>query len=183
MIGNLPYHRVNVLTGTRAARTIADASEYAHLIKSAGRPLLVVGPGALTGTLNGKPVIEYALEIAGILDIPVCATAHTRKKLAELGLDPASSYDIMEIINHLKDPAWPGTRKEGNHDLVIFIGIRTDLAGQALSTLKHYARHLQTMTLNKYYFPNASYSLPNMKDGTWKVFIDTLITNLKEKAG
>ncbi|MBN1376215.1 MAG: CO dehydrogenase/acetyl-CoA synthase complex subunit epsilon [Dehalococcoidia bacterium] len=183
MTGNLPYHRVNVLTGTKAARIIEDAAEYAHLIKRSERPLLVVGPRALTMSLEGKPVIEYAVEIAGTLNIPVCATAHTRKKLVELGLEPASSYDLVEIINHLKDPGWKGTRRDGNHDLVMFIGIRTDLAEQGLSTLKHYARHLRTMTLCKYYYPNASYSLPNMKDGKWKEFLDALIMNLKENAG
>ena len=88
----------------------------------------------------------------------------------------------MEIINHLKDPAWAGVKKEGNHDLVIFMGIRTDLAEQGLSTLKHFARHLRTMTLCKYYYPNASYSLPNLKDGKWKEFLDSLLMNLKENA-
>jgi len=51
-----------------------------------------------------------------------------------------------------------------------------------LSTLKHYARHLKTMTLCKYYYPHASYSLPNLKDGKWKEFLESLITNLKENA-
>ena len=182
MTGNLPYHRVNVLTGTRAARVIEDPAEYALLIKKATRPLLVVGPRALTMSLDNKPVIDYAIEIARTLNIPVCATAHTRKKLIETGIEPASSYDLIEIINHLKDPQWCGVRKEGNHGLVIFIGVRTDLAEQGLSTLKHYARYLRTMTLCKYYYPNASYSLPNLKDGKWKEFLDTLIANLKEGA-
>jgi CO dehydrogenase/acetyl-CoA synthase epsilon subunit len=43
MTMTLPYHRVNVLTGTKAARIIEDASEYAHLIKRANRPLLLLG--------------------------------------------------------------------------------------------------------------------------------------------
>ena len=91
MTGNLPYHRVNVLTGTKAARVIEDPAEYALLIKKATRPLLVVGPRALTMSLDSKPVIDYAIEIARTLNIPICATAHTRKKLAESGIEPASS--------------------------------------------------------------------------------------------
>lgn len=182
MTANLPYHRVNVLTGTKAARVIEDPAEYALLIKKATRPLLVVGPRAITMSLEGHSLIEYATDMARTLKIPVCATAHTRKKLVESGSEPASSYDLVEIINHLKDPQWTGVKKEGNHDLVLFIGVRSDLAEQGLSTLKHYARHLRTMTLCKYYYPNASYSLPNMKDGKWKEFLDALITNLKESA-
>jgi len=182
MTTTLPYHRVNVLTGTKSARLIEDAAEYANLIKKARRPLLVLGPRILTMTLGGRLLIEYAVDIAKTLDIPICATAHTKKKLLEMGVEPASTYDIIEIINHLKDPEWKGVKKEGNHDLVMFLGIRTDLGEQGLSTLKHYAPHLKTMTLCKYYYPHASYSLPNFKkDEQWKEFFDNLIINLKIK--
>jgi acetyl-CoA decarbonylase/synthase complex subunit epsilon len=178
----LPFHRVNVLTGTKAARIIEDANECAYLIKLAKRPLLLVGSWAITTTLGGKLLIEYGVEIAKTLDIPICATAHTKKKLLELGVEPASSYDIIEILNHLKDPAWDGVRKGGNHDLVMFLGFRTDLGEQGLSTLKHYAPHLRTMTLCKYYYPHASYSLPNLRrDEQWKEFLDNLITKLSSK--
>jgi acetyl-CoA decarbonylase/synthase complex subunit epsilon len=89
---------------------------------------------------------------------------------------------VVEIINHLKDPEWQGVRKEGNHDLVIFFGIRTDLGNQGLSTLKHFAPHLKTMTLCKYVYPNADYTLPNFrKDVQWKEFLEKLISSLKEE--
>ncbi len=177
-----PYHYVNTLTGTKSARLIEDPAEYAHLIKRAKRPLLLVGSWCLTTTLGDKLLLEYAVEIARTLDIPICATAHTQKKLLELGVEPASNYDLIEILNHLKDPEWRGVKNEGNHDLVMFLGFRTDLGEQGLSTLKHYAPHLKTMTLCKYYYPHASYSLPNIrKDEKWKELLDNLIVNLKEK--
>jgi acetyl-CoA decarbonylase/synthase complex subunit epsilon len=178
----LPYHLVNTLTGTKYARLIEDPAEYEHLIRRAERPLLVIGSWALKVLLEGKLVISYAAEIAGALSIPICATGSTKKKLLETGVEPASSFDIMEILNHLKDPAWRGVKKEGNHDLVMFMGFRTDLAEQGLSTLKHFAPHLKTMTLCKYYYPNASYSLPNYrKDEQWKDFLDKLISDLSRK--
>ncbi len=175
-----PYYRVNLLTGFKKARMIEDAAEYAHLIKRARRPLLVLGPRILTTSLDGSLLIEYAVEIARAVNIPVCATAHTRKNLLELGLTSESSHDIIEIINCLKDREWKGVRKEGNHDLVIFLGIRCDLAEQGLSTLKHFAPHLKTMTLCQNYHPNADYSFPNFKLDTWKEFLGSLIANLKE---
>jgi len=170
------------MTGTKAARIIEDADEYGMLVKKAKRPLFVLGPDTLTKSVEGRPLIEYAVDIAKTLDIPICATAHTKKKLVEMGVEPASSYDIIEILNHLKDPEWQGVKKEGNHDLVMFLGIRSDLGEQGLSTLKHYASHLKTMTLCPYYFPHASYSLPNFrKEAQWKEFLDNFITNLKKK--
>jgi len=133
-----------------------------------------------------EPIPDYDVEgliiLREKLDIPICATAHTEKKLLEMGVEPASTYDIVEILNHLKDPAWQGVKGEGNHDLVLFFGIRTDMANQGLSVLKHYAPHLKTMTLCKYVFPNADYSLPNIrKDEKWKELLESLITNLKKE--
>ena len=177
----IPYHRVNVLTGIKSARLIEDPAEYDNLIKKAKRPLLVLGPLLLKGSLDGKLLLEYALEIAKAANIPICATSHVRAKLTELGVKPDSVYDAVEIINALKDPDWRGVRKEGNHDLVLFFGIRSDLGEQGLSVLKHFAPHLKTMTLCKYYFPNANYSLPNFrKDEQWKAFLESLVDNLKK---
>ncbi|MBA7706500.1 hypothetical protein ES703_115354 [subsurface metagenome] len=177
----IPFHRVNVLTGIKAARLIEASSEYAAFIQKAKRPLLILGPLLSEWSLDGKLLIDYALEIAKAADIPICATAHVKAKLTELGVMHDSVYDAVEIANALKDPDWRGVRKEGNHDLVLFFGIRSDLAEQTLSVLKHFAPHLKTMTLCKFYFPNANYSLPNFrKDKQWKAFLEGLIADLKK---
>jgi acetyl-CoA decarbonylase/synthase complex subunit epsilon len=177
----IPRHKVNVLTGIKSARLIEDPEEYANLIKKAKRPLLVVGPLLLTSTVDGKILMQYALDIAKSCNIPICATAQTKGKVVELGVKPDSVYDVVEIVNALKDPEWWGVRKEGNHDLVIFFGIRSDLGNQGLSTLKHFAPHLKTMTLCKHYFPHANYSLPNFKnDAKWQEFLESLIADLKK---
>ena len=177
----VPLHRVNVLTGIKAARQIEDASECAALIQKAKRPLLVLGPLLTKWSLDGKLLLEYALEIARLASIPVCATETVKGKMTELGVKPDIVYDAVEIVNALKDPRWKGVKKEGNHDLVIFFGIRSDLGEQSLSVLKHFAPHLKTMTLCKYYFPHANYSLTNFrKDEQWKAFLVSLIDNLKK---
>ena len=177
-----PFHRVNVLTGVKSAIILDNASEYAALIKQAKRPLLVLGPQLLEQSLGGKPLLEWALEIAKAARLPICATAHVKGKMLPLGVKPDSELDAVEIVNHLKDPKWKGVRKEGNHDLVIFFGFRTDFGNQSLSVLKHFAPHLRTMTLCKYVFPNADYSLPNLrKDEDWQKFLEELIACLKEK--
>ena len=174
-----PLHRVNILTGTRSAIVIDSAQEYADLIHRAKRPLFVLGPLLSEWSLDGKLLIEYALEIANIANIPICATATVKGKMVELGVKPDSVYDAVEIVNALKDPDWKGVKKEGNHDLVIFFGIRSDLGEQSLSVLKHFAPHLKTMTLCKFYYPHANYSLPNFrKDEQWKAFLEALISNL-----
>jgi len=178
----IPFHRVNVLTGIKSAKLIEDAPQYGNLIQKAKRPLLVLGPLLSEWSLDGKLLMEYALDIAKTGNIPICATAQTKGKMVELGVEPDSVYDAVEIVNALKDPDWKGVRKEGNHDLVIFFGVRSDLEEQCLSVLKHFAfNHLKTMTLDKYYFPHANYSLPNFKkDVKWQSFLESLIHNLKK---
>jgi len=178
----MPLHRVNVMTGTKSGKVIEDAEEYANIIKKAKRPLLVLGPKLLDSSLDGKLLLDYALEIAQATNAATCATAHVKGKMMEAGVKPDSSYDGVEIVNFLKDPEWKGLKGAGNHDLVMFFGIRSDLAEQTLSPLKHFAPYLKTMTLCKYVFPNADYSLPNFKkDEQWKTFLDNLITNLKKE--
>ncbi len=177
-----PFHRVNVLTGVKSAMVLGSAPDYAALIKQAKWPLLVLGPKLLEESLGGKLLLEWALEIAKAASLPICATAHVKGKLVPLGIKPDSEYDAVEIVNHLKDPKWQGVKKEGNHDLVIFFGFRTDFGNQSLSVLKHFAPHLRTMTLCKYVFPNADYSLPNFrKDEDWQTFLEELVSGLKEK--
>jgi len=177
----LPRHRVNVLTGIKSSVEIKEAKPLGKIIKKAQRPLLVIGPQALEMSIDGKPFIEYLVDIATAAEIPICATAHTKKKLQEMDVVPESSYDIMEILNHLKDADWKGVKGEGNHDLVLFGGFRTDLGNQGLSTLKHFAPHLKTMTLCKYWYPNADFSLPNFKkDEEWKELLDSLVAELKQ---
>lgn len=176
---SLPYHYVNVLTGIKSCKIVEDGKELAQIIKKAQRPLIIFGPVAIKGELEGRQIIEYGVDIVKATNCGVCATAHTKKRLLELGITPHSTYDIIEIINHLKDPDWKGVKKEGNHDLVMFLGIRTDLGNQGLSTLKHYAPHLKTLTLCPYLFPHASYSLSNLKHKKWKEILDEMIKELQ----
>lgn len=178
----LPLHRVNILTGPRTARVVEDPVELAKLIAKAERPLLVLGPRLLKVNLGGKFLLDYALEIAKAKNIPTCATATVKSKMVEAGVKPDNVYDIVEIIHALKDPNWKGVRKQGNHDLVIFFGFRTDLGEQGLSVLKHFAPHLKTMTLCKYYYPHADFSLPNIrKDEQWKDILEGIRENLRKE--
>src|SRR4030065_1571002 len=104
----MPFHRVNILTGTRTAKLVEDPVEYAKQISKAQRPLLVLGPRLMKITLGGRLLLEYALDIAKARNIPTCATATVKSKMVELGVQPDSIYDIVEIINALKDPGGKG---------------------------------------------------------------------------
>lgn len=175
----LPFFHVNVLTGTKGARVIEDPKACVDIIKKAQRPLLVIGPRAVEHSIGDKLHLEYCLELARAANLPICATAHVKKKALEFGVIPDSVYDIIEIIHHLKFQDWQGVRKEGNHDLVVFSGVRCDLAEQGLSCLKHFAPHLKTMALCRHSHPNADYALPILNPEKWKNYWDTLLMSIR----
>ncbi len=179
-----PYHRVNVFTGVSGPKVIAkdeeDAARFAGFVKKAERPLLVLGAKADRYCGLDRPLVEYALDMVISDNIPICATAHSQKALVEKGFFPESNYDLMEILNHLKNKDWKGVKGEGNHDLVIFIGFRTDLLEQGLSALRNFAPHLKTMVLDNYIHAHADYTLPNfIKVEKWSQFLKSFIQVLQ----
>lgn len=140
----------------------------AKAIKEAKRPLLVLGPLLLELEFEGKRAIDYAIDLAKVADMPVVATGHVLKALLERGFKPDAYMPIVNIIDRLKDPRWNGIRGKGQHDVVAFFGIDPTMASQGLSTLKHFAPHLKTITLCPIYYPTADMPLispPHMSHG------------------
>ena len=181
MAATIAYHHVNVLTGIKTAKEVGEAEALAATIGKAKRPLLVLGGTNINYLLNDKPLVEYLIKLARAGKMPMVATADTNLALTRYGVKPESTYDVVEILHRLKDPDWKGVKKEGNHDLVVFCGFRTDMGNNGLSVLKHFAPHLKTMTLCKYYYPNADYSLPNIKkDEQWTQLLEDLIAKVAE---
>ena len=138
------------------------------MLKKAKRPLLVLGPLA-----KEEPLISHSIEIAEKWDLPIVTTADTFKIYRDRGVE-TKAYGVVEILNLLKDPEWNGIKGEGPHDLVIFIGGIYYMASQGLSTLKHFAPHLKTLTLCKYFHSNADASFPNMKDDEWSIYLEKM---------
>jgi len=178
-----PYHRIIMLTGLKAAQVLKETEQCANIIKGARRPLMVVGGKIGESDGLGRPLGQYAIEIAESRGMPICASAHSRGILMEMGWMPESTLDFIDIVNHLKNKSWKGLMGEGNHDLVLFMGIRSDLLEQGLSTLKHFAPHLKTLTLDRHVLPHATYSLPNWHKGrNYQKFLDGLTEALGPQA-
>ncbi|MCL5981222.1 MAG: CO dehydrogenase/acetyl-CoA synthase complex subunit epsilon [Firmicutes bacterium] len=174
-----PYYKVNILTGTKAAKVVSEPSEAAAIIDKAKNPLYVFGPEVIATPVGDRLLIDYALEIAKSRDIPICATAHVKKKMMELGVRPDSTYDIIEIVHFLKNKNWAGVRGKGYHDMVLFTGVRCDLAERGLSTLKHFAPHLKTFAICRRSHPNADFAVPVIpKADKWREYLGALVSQL-----
>ncbi|MGL4669225.1 MAG: CO dehydrogenase/acetyl-CoA synthase complex subunit epsilon [Methanobacteriaceae archaeon] len=138
------------------------------MLKKAKRPLFVIGPYA-----KDEPLLTNTIEIAKKWDLPIVTTADAFKAFHEREID-TTAYGIVEITNLLKDPDWKGVNGEGQHDFVMFVGCIYYIASQGLSTLKHFAPHLKTLTICKFFHSNADASFPNMNDNEWQSYLDKM---------
>ncbi len=156
-----------VIAGPKQALLVTPETAE-MMLRKAKRPLMIMGP-----LVKDSPVLPLAVQIAEKWNIPLVSTGDTFKTLNEAEIE-SKPYGVVEIVNLLKDPDWKGINGEGQHDLVLFIGVIYYIGSQGLSTLKHFAPHLKTLTLCKFFHSNADASFPNMKDEEWIKYLEKL---------
>ncbi|MDI6724604.1 MAG: CO dehydrogenase/acetyl-CoA synthase complex subunit epsilon [Methanobacterium sp.] len=156
-----------VIAGPKQALLVTPETAQ-MMLQKAKRPLMIIGP-----LINDSPVQALATKIAEKWNIPIVSTGDAFKSLNEAGIS-SKPYGVVEIVNLLKDPEWKGINDEGQHDLVVFIGVIYYVGSQGLSTLKHFAPHLKTLTICKFFHSNADASFPNMKDEEWIKYLEKL---------
>jgi len=176
-----PWQWGNIPGPTMASCPDDPVKVFPALIRRSKNPLLIVG-SYMYLELGGRLLADYAIDIAKAAKCPIVATAHTPKLFYERGF-PAAYMSLVDIVNRLQDPGFTvNPSRAPPHDLVMFLGIRYEFASQGLSTLKHFAPHLKTMTLCKWYHPNADWSFPNVKDEEWRKLLDGFIQALGRSA-
>jgi len=171
----VPWETGNVFGPKTAVPIKGDA--VGRLMKAAKRPLLVVGAKILEEKLEGSSMLSYIVDLSNSRQIPVVATAHTLKPLANAGIQP-TLMGLVELPDRLRDSNWSLDGK-GPHDLIVLAGITYRLQSQMLSTLKHFATHLKTVSLDRYYQPNADFSFPNFEQNVWIENLQMLMQVLK----
>lgn len=165
----------------RKTATVIKPEAAGKLIITAKNPLMIVGAEAARTEIEGKLLIDYAVEIAKLTNIPIIATAHTLNEFLKRGVD-AVSMGITEVFYRLSS----GLRiLEKEPDLVAIIGVKYYLLSQLLSSIKHFNPKIRTLSLDPYYQPNASMSFPNLPLSTYKKYLDimihTIIDELKRR--
>jgi len=155
------------IAATKKANPIQKPEIAVAMIKKATRPLLVVGSNATQRFMEGKPVIDFIIELVNASKVPVVATAHMVAEFLKRGYEPAGFMTAMDIGQRVVDPTWQGLDGKGPYDLVMFIGLPYYMEALILSGLKHFAPNLKTMTLDNLYHPHASWSFPNASLDEW----------------
>jgi len=156
-----PWQRAEI-PGPIKAKVVRKPEVISAMIKRAKRPLIVAGSKIIEEDLGDGKLIDYVIKLAETAKIPVVATAHTYKEFLNRGFKPEAIMTVLDIGNRLADPNWSGLDGRGQYDLVLILGLPYYMGWVVLSSLKHFAFHLKTISLDRYYQPHASWSFPNL---------------------
>ncbi|MGD6807869.1 MAG: CO dehydrogenase/acetyl-CoA synthase complex subunit epsilon [Candidatus Bathyarchaeia archaeon] len=165
------------IASTKKANPIQKPEIAVAMIKKATHPLLIVGSRVVTENIEGKPVIDYIIELANASKVSVVATAHIVGEFIKRGYQPAGFMNAMDISNRVVDPTWQGLDGKGHPDLVMYVGLPYYMEALILSGLKHFAPDQKTMTLDNKYHPHASWSFPNASADVWASNLKIMISN------
>jgi acetyl-CoA decarbonylase/synthase complex subunit epsilon len=166
-----PWQRAET-AGPTKAHVLTKPDVAVALIKKAKRPILIVGHNAI-----GEPM-DHVIQISKAGNIPVVATANSGKAFLEKGYEPASLMGAMDIANRLKDELWTGLDGRGPYDTLLILGLPYYMEWLILSGLKHFARNLTTLSLDRYYQPHATWSFPNTSARAWEENLRVIVKGL-----
>jgi acetyl-CoA decarbonylase/synthase complex subunit epsilon len=170
------------IPGPKKALVITKPEIVAAMVKRAKHPILIVGHKAAETKLGEEEtLIEYLIRLAKATNIPVVATAHVVKEFIDRGFQPGVWMPAVDIANRLQDPDWEGLDGEGQYDLALFTGIQYYMGWLILSGLKHFAPNVKTMSLDRFYQPNATWSFPNTSVEEWSKSVEDIVAALEAK--
>ncbi len=172
-----PWQKAEIAGPTKALVVIKPEVIVA-MVKRAKRPLLIVGHEAAETEIKGNKLIDYAIRIAQAGKIPTVATGHIIGEFVKRGFQGATSMPAVDIANRLVDPEWKGLDGNGQYDLAILVGITYYMEWVLFSGLKHFGQNLKTISLDRYYHPNASWSFPNLSVEDWAQNLETIVGKL-----
>jgi len=129
---------------------------------------------------EGRKILEYGSRIAKTGRINFIAVGPVSKAMLEKNIQPTSIMGVVDCVNRLLDPEWRGLDGKGPYDLVLFLGTCYYLESQMLSSLKHFTKGLRTLSLDRYYQPQASWSFPNISFKSWSASLEMITSKMEE---
>ncbi len=155
------------VSGPTKALVITKPEIVVAMVKKAKRPILIVGHEAVDIEVSNQKLIDYTIHLAKTAQIPVVATAHIVGEFIKRGFPPAAWMPAVDITNRLQDAEWKGLDGNGQYDLALFVGLPIYMQWILFNTLKHFALNLKTISLDRFYQPNATWSFPTMSVKDW----------------
>jgi len=173
-----PYQKANI-PGPEMGTSVSDPMVMANLLKSPKKKVFVIGAESLNWELEGKKIADYFIEIANKINCHVVATGHSYTYLKDkIKENELYEMPLINITDRLCDKDWVGLDGEGQYSMAIFGGHLVYYSSQIMSRIKNFTNWVRTVDIDKYSHPNARFSLPNLTDDDWKIFLENLIEKL-----
>jgi acetyl-CoA decarbonylase/synthase complex subunit epsilon len=138
---------------------------FPKIVKTLKRPLIVVG--SRKDAFEDGDIANYLVMLAKLINSPLVVSPSLFKNFMKFKDAKVICMGIEDLVNRLKEKDWKGFDDRGNYDSVLFIGGIYYFQSLMLSTLKHFAPHLKTFSLDRFYHPNAEFSFENMSKERW----------------
>jgi acetyl-CoA decarbonylase/synthase complex subunit epsilon len=172
----IPWQTGNIVGPKNAL--LVNPENCARLLKAAKRPLIVVGAHATKPSVGLPNLTEYVVRLAGGMNAQIAASRTIQSLLSSSGGAQVFGLGIEDLTNRLKDKQWKGFDGKGGYDYVVLIGGVYYFVSQMLATLKHFAPHVRTVSLDRFYQPNASFSFASMDVEKWREGLDKMVHDL-----
>lgn len=175
----VPWQTGNIVGPKNAL--LLNPEHCARLLKAAKRPLIVVGANATKPSVGLPDLSEYVLRLAKSMKAQVVASPTVQSQFHATRDTQVFSMGLEDLTNRLKDKQWKGVDGKGPYDYVLLIGGVYYFESQMLATLKHFAPHVRTVSLDRFYQPNASFSFPSMDVDKWRDGLNMITQELGGK--
>lgn len=167
--------RGDVPPGPIRATVITDTKRIADILRQFKESSLI-----LIGTnirniekLINDNAIEKIVELSKIINAPIVSSdAEVIQRLSNTRFTNYSVEFPLEVIRKL-------ARKNHNYKLIVLVGLRYTYAWLLLNHLKHYRSDLNTLSLDPYVQPNATWTLPSLPLQIWFKNLVQIIEILK----
>jgi anaerobic carbon-monoxide dehydrogenase, CODH/ACS complex subunit epsilon len=173
-----PYQKANI-PGPEVGVSVFDPLALAAIINKSNNVLMVIGAESMKNMVGKKTYTEYLLELGRKVKGTIITTTTAYKFLSDItSVEDVTVISLINIVNRLKDPDWLNVSGKGNkYDLVIFGGFLVYYVSQSLSTLKNYTEY-RTISLDRFYHPNARFSLPNLEENEWEQYLEVVLSKI-----
>ncbi len=163
--------------GTKRAAIIEKPELAAELLKQSRRMLVVCGDGVLT-VLSKRSLLDYIVDVAETVNAHIATSSMAYAKIKSR-LPNVTWISPMEVAQRITDPEWMGLDGKGAYKTVAFVGLPYYMTWLILTGLKNFAQSVKTISLDRFYQPNASWSLRNMNIDELEQFLEALVNKLK----
>ena len=173
-----PYQKANI-PGPEVGVSVFDPVTLATIIKKSKNVLIVIGAESIKKSIGKTNYANYLLKLGRKSKASIITTTTAYKFLTEKStVDDITVMSLINITDRLRDPNWVNlTGKGEKYDLVVFGGFLIYYVSQSLSTLKNYSEY-RTISLDRYYHPNARFSVPNLEKEEWAKYLEVVLSKL-----